>query len=265
MAKRIPKQIYPKGLQRDYASDLRKIARHTRFDIRPLMEELPDILRQARAEVLRADGVRNDAGLIRRVLRLITRAKESAKRAIKRAVRAVRGLPERVAERVKKHHRRQFAKQLTGIPGVDVVPDGAALATIIEGFVAINNALITSIPDQTLTEIEGIVIRGVTSGASRADIAKEIAERLAIGERRAVLIAKDQVGTLYGLINKQRQTAAGITHFFWQELGDDRVRPLHVSLGGQRFSWKAGAPGEGLPGQPINCRCWGEPDLSTVA
>ncbi len=261
MARRIPKQIYPKGLQRDYASNLRTIARHTRFDIRPLMRELPDILSEARAEVLRTDGVRNDAGLIRRVRNLIVRGLASAKRAVKRVAK---GLAGRVAERVKRYHRKQFERQLRGVPGASVLPDGAALVTIIEGFIAINEALILDIPARTFAEIEGIVIRGVTSGTSRADIAKEIAERLAIGERRAVLIAKDQIGTLYGLINKQRQTEIGVTHFFWQELGDDRVRPLHVSLGGQRFSWKDGAPGEGIPGQPINCRCWGEPDFSTL-
>jgi SPP1 gp7 family putative phage head morphogenesis protein len=78
-------------------------------------------------------------------------------------------------------------------------------------------------------------------------------------DSHASLIARDQIGKLHGELNRARQEAAGIDRFVWHTQLDDRVRPDHEELEGGIYTWQEGAPGVGIPGEPINCRCWGEP------
>jgi hypothetical protein len=68
-------------------------------------------------------------------------------------------------------------------------------------------------------------------------------------ENHANLIARDQISKLNGQLNKTRQTSAGISKFV--------VRDEHEALDGRTFGWEEGAGGL-IPGEPINCRCWGE-------
>ena len=91
----------------------------------------------------------------------------------------------------------------------------------------------------------------------------EIEARFDVSESRAALIARDQVGKFYGALNRARQEDLGLTHFVWRTANDERVRPEHVRLDGQRFSWSK-LPAEGYPGQPINCRCNADPDVESL-
>lgn len=75
---------------------------------------------------------------------------------------------------------------------------------------------------------------------------------------RAVVIASDQLWSLAGLIAKTQQLDAGIGRFTWRTMGDARVRDSHAALAGKVFAWTK-PPSIGLPGEGINCRCWGEP------
>jgi SPP1 gp7 family putative phage head morphogenesis protein len=78
---------------------------------------------------------------------------------------------------------------------------------------------------------------------------------------RARLIARDQVGKLYGQINAARQQAIGVTHFVWQTSNDERVRDEHEERNGKTYSYANPPDGE-LPGQPIQCRCVANPILT---
>jgi len=73
--------------------------------------------------------------------------------------------------------------------------------------------------------------------------------------KHAKLVAHDQVSKLNAQLNQTRQQAAGIERFRWTTMGDNRVRPAHRALNGRIFSWDGGAPGEGLPGESVACRC----------
>ena len=65
----------------------------------------------------------------------------------------------------------------------------------------------------------------------------------------------------------QAQTAVmsayGVTHFVWETVGDDRVRPLHASIEGNTYPVSTGHPTEGRPGDPYNCRCSMQPVFPT--
>lgn len=253
--RKLPAQQIPRGIERDYARALVRIARRTRAELAPLMAALPGLLSSAKRERERLD-----AGEGKRAQELIDRARE----ALTINTAQLDALATEFARRVTAHQRRQMSKQVRAALGADPFIREPALLAATEAFTVENVALIKDLPAKTLTEIEGIVHRGVTRGALHKDLAKEIGERLAMGERRAKLIARDQVGKFYGNVTKVRQEALGVTEFVWRTVGDERVRDEHVSLDGRKFKWSEGAPGEGIPGEPVNCRCYADPVLDDI-
>lgn len=86
------------------------------------------------------------------------------------------------------------------------------------------------------------------------DLKDKLQERGDVSENRAELIARDQTLKLNGQITEARQTAAGVNEYIWSTSLDERVRPEHAALEGQRFSWDS-PPAPGHPGQDYNCRC----------
>jgi SPP1 gp7 family putative phage head morphogenesis protein len=86
----------------------------------------------------------------------------------------------------------------------------------------------------------------------------QIRDLAASGTRRAKLRARDMVGDMVAATRKSVAEANGITHFVWRTQGDTRVRDSHRGFEGKVYSYAEGSP-EGLPSQPVNCRCWDEP------
>lgn len=115
-------------------------------------------------------------------------------------------------------------------------------------------------PEETADRLLKIWEKNGVPSKLPIDRFKNNGERVLIStEKHARLVAHDQVNKLNGKLNQTRQEAAGITNFIWRTQGDDRVREAHEAINGQTFKWAEGAPIEGLPGEPINCRCHGEP------
>lgn len=153
----------------------------------------------------------------------------------------------------------QVAKEL----GLSVQPlKGAAkLQAARDRFMAENTALIKNIPEDIRERIEQKVRKGVESGKRWETIAKDLQAEQGIGERRARLIARDQVNKYNGALTEARMTKLGITHYRWQGAMDQRERPTHVALQGLVFAWDKPPP-EGHPGHPIQCRCVAIPVVS---
>ncbi len=55
-------------------------------------------------------------------------------------------------------------------------------------------------------------------------------------------------------LDEQRQRHAGVTHYVWSAVGDERTRAGHLAQDGETYSWAEGSP-IGHPGEPPNCRC----------
>lgn len=153
----------------------------------------------------------------------------------------------------------QVAREL----GLSVQPlKGAAkLQAARDRFMAENTALIKNIPEDIRERIEQKVRKGVESGKRWETIAKDLQAEQGIGERRARLIARDQVNKYNGALTEARMTKLGITHYRWQGAMDQRERPTHVALNGLVFAWDKPPP-EGHPGHPIQCRCVAIPVVS---
>lgn len=144
--------------------------------------------------------------------------------------------------------------------------------TIFQAFLGENVLLIKSIPRVYLLGLDGmprgeselgvrggvrgVIEQGYRQGLRVEAIAEEIQNQAMVGKARAKLIARDQVGSINSALTADRFQGAGIGRFLWISSRDLRVRELHKELHGKEFSYASGGhPTEGLPGQPIQCRC----------
>lgn len=164
-----------------------------------------------------------------------------------------------IAADVNGFNEKEFKKVMKSVLQVDVFVAEPWLKVETSSFVRENVALVKSIESQSLTQVEGIVQRGVRAGTRAEVIAEQIEDQLGVAGRRADLIARDQVAKFNGQLTELRQTELGVERFIWRAVLDDRTRPEHAALDGQIFEWK-NPPSEGIPGDAgINCRCFAEP------
>ena len=151
--------------------------------------------------------------------------------------------------------------------GLDIFKETPQLARLSARFVRTNTALITSIPQQALTNVERIIEDGVQSGTRAVDLARQITgltqgTELAKTRNRSALIARDQTLTHSAQLSRARQRSSGITKFIWRTVGDGRVRDLHEDRDGVEYTWADGAGAQDTyPGDGVQCRCSSEPVL----
>ena len=121
--------------------------------------------------------------------------------------------------------------------------------------------LIKSIPQQYLTQVEGMVMRSVQTGRDLGQLSKDLQEQFGVTKRRAATIARDQNNKASAAMTRARQDSVGITEGDWIHSGAGKhPRPTHFAMNGKRFNLRKGMwdPHEGkwiLPGELVNCRC----------
>lgn len=137
---------------------------------------------------------------------------------------------------------------------------------IMKASIAENVSLIKSIPSQYFTQIEGEVMRSITSGNGLQDLLPAMQKYEGITLRRAQLISRDQTKKVYSNLNASRLKNIGMDKYEWQHsAGDVEPRPLHLEYSGRVFSlsdppviqYAKGSLPEvrGKPGDLINCTC----------
>jgi SPP1 gp7 family putative phage head morphogenesis protein len=150
-----------------------------------------------------------------------------------------------------------------------------------------NLQLIKSLEAAYIEQVNRLVEEAVTNGWRYEDLLKKIQ---ALGgwtnkpsgwiEKRSKLIARDQIGKLNGRINRAQQEAVGVSTYFWETAGDERVRGSHRGLDGKLCRWDApniyspdagktwiARPASwfhGHPGEDIQCRCTALPNFDPI-
>ncbi len=151
--------------------------------------------------------------------------------------------------------------------GVDLFLDEPFIENALGNYTAETTALIRNVSEEFIDQSERVVLQGLRRGIRHEEIAKQLVglkdkdgkPSLKLrAMNRAKLIARDQTNKLNGKLTELRQASAGIREYIWRTVGDDRVRPEHRALNGKKFSWDD-PPSVGHPGEPVNCRCFGEP------
>lgn len=154
-------------------------------------------------------------------------------------------------------HTEQFRATVKTAIGVDInaVVRQEDLGDYIRRAAARNTSLIKSLADDVVKQVEQTVIRNLLAGKPASELRKELTERFGVGLSRAKLIARDQTAKINSDLNRIRQEQAGVQRYDWSTSHDERVRPRHKALDGNRYEWgKATGAEQGLPpGQPIHC------------
>lgn len=243
--KRLPRQLYPKLIEGSYYSILkREVVDPTYMRIRILLPAL--LARRPRLDAFADDVSESLDGVSDSVLTDLQ-------------LNRVRNSADQIADRVNVHQKQQLEKQLSsyGIP----IPDryGARLTE----WVGQNVALIKTIPTQFLDGVKQDVINAVRLGKRNEEVAALVADRYYVTDRRARVIARDQIGKIYGELNQARQEDIGVKSYIWRTVGDERVRDEHADREGEQFDWDS-PPEDGHPGEPIQCRCHAEPVIEDI-
>lgn len=157
-------------------------------------------------------------------------------------------------------NKKQFHRVLKSVYGVDIFTHESWLESQLKLFEAQNIALIKSIPTQLHDKLRYRFVEAVRKGERWEQIAADIESLLSIPQKRAKLIARDQIGKLNGQLTQLRQQQVGVTHYIWRTMLDERVRDSHQEREGEQFAWDS-PPDDGHPQQPILCRCYAEPVL----
>ncbi len=157
-------------------------------------------------------------------------------------------------------------KEMSGGLSLKTSTVNSTIKNVISASVAENVALIKSIPQQYMLNVQGSVMRSITSGRGLADLIPEIDKYADEAKNRARNIALDQTRKVYNNINRDRMKSLGVKRYEWIHSGGSmHPRPLHQSYNGSIFRFddppiideKTGE--RGIPGQAINCRCTMKP------
>lgn len=253
--KRLPRQIPPRAIERAYAQTLVDLVVPVILRaFEPLLHDLPALLESARRE--RGDSLREDAGEGKKIRAAVAQAAESMKSQLSTA--RLEELAEKFAARTATYQRVQLGRQVRAAFGADVFIGDRALLSLVENFASENVSLIRSITTDVAARVERASIAAVQAGTLHGDLAKQLEKEFDYSESRAKLIARDQVGKLYGQINASRQKELGAESFIWRTVHDERVREEHDLRDGETYRYDDPPDGE-LPGEPILCRCYAEP------
>lgn len=248
---RLKKIPYPKKVEAEYYQELKQISEAMKQIVN---ERLLPALKAKEGEYT-SDGIIDDIMMIFEAIRHAG----SMKNAIQIASEMVRLLDTNDREKV--------LHQLNSKIGVDLPAMFAkeGIEPIVRANIAKNTTLIKSIPEEFVKNIESIIYSGVTTGSTYKSIEEQIKGtegiRSVFGklDDRIKLIARNEVSSINGQINKTRMQNIGVTKFEWVTAGDERVRDSHAQLDGQVFDWNNPPTNERgekiIPGSDFNCRC----------
>lgn len=223
-----------------------------------LLKELPKIQKEYRQEYeLRQDSM---SDLMSKIDKAFSRIKDRLKGVYQGD--KLRRKIERYARLAKKMSVKEFKKSVRTTFGLDVDEDyynGDFMKNELDKWISENVDLISTLPNQSLDKMKGIIKDGYKKGKSTTDMTKEIMQAYGMEKSHAKFIARDQIEMLCGQITKMQQQDAGITKFKWSTSGDERVRKSHKDLDGKIFSWDKPPRNERgeaiIPGSDYNCRC----------
>ena len=160
-------------------------------------------------------------------------------------------------------------KKLSGGLSIPTAAISGELTDIIKATVAENVALIKSIPQQYLGNVQQAVMRSIVGGG-KTHLVTYLQKQHHLTYARAKMITLDQTRKAYQGMSAERIRRAGVKCFEWRHVPSNHPRKLHEELDGKIFEY-AKPPiidkitGEkGLPGQLINCRCMALPVITFV-
>lgn len=270
--------LYPDSAEREFKRICNGYMRILNETLKENLPELMDAYKAHQRGDSRFDDVRDLEAKARAVFEKIFREVEQ-----KLARFGLDDMVKKIARMTRNTTLREWKRSVKETLGIDLFNDyynGDFYEHALRRWVDENVLKIKSIPNETLGEMQQIILNGYRQGASITQITKQIQEQYKLSRRKAQLLARDQVSTLNSQITKMQQEDAGCKKYRWSDSRDSRVRDCHRSLNGKVFSWddppemwydtkSRGRVYTGRrchPGEDYCCRCVAIPvfDIDTV-
>lgn len=140
---------------------------------------------------------------------------------------------------------------------------------IFNSIVEQNVNLIKSIASQHLTQVKGVVLRGIETGHDLGRMTEDLRDTFGVTERRAAMIARDQTAKASNNLSRQRLLDYGVTKGKWLHTSSGKTyRDSHVEMDGEIYDIEQGCydPDYGdyiQPGELVNCHCICIPVIDT--
>lgn len=239
----VARAITPTGAQRDRL-------------LRTYMQVVREWQRQARDRILPEYERTLAAAGLRDSVASVEGEAEQAESALNRLVVALGADLGGFVVEIEQWHRGQFGQLFT--------PTGVRLNMLLgpgdvgqdlQAALAENVALIRSLNDQMRNGVSGAVFRGLQNRTPSRDVARQIRELAGVGQRRAELIAADQLQKLTSRLDQARQEQLGIVSFQWAHSGKLKPRQEHVERDGKVYRWDSPVGKNDPPGRAIRCGC----------
>ena len=162
-------------------------------------------------------------------------------------------------------------KNLSDSISIDTTFSDARLADVIQASTQEAAQLIKRIPAKYLDEVQGQVMRSITSGNGMKDLVPYLTKKYKGDIKWARHVALDQTRKAYTSINTVRLQNMGVEEFKWVHTGGSaHPRKEHIALSGKIFRYDDPPvidprTGErGLPSVAPFCRCIAIPVIKLV-
>ena len=127
---------------------------------------------------------------------------------------------------------KEIAKEIT----IDMTYSNEVLKDVIKASTEEAANLIKLIPQQALAEVQGAVMRSITTGKGMYDLVPFLKVKYKGNIKRARNTALDQSRKAYQSVNTTRLKAYGVKKFIWIHSGGGMTqRPLHVEMSGKEY------------------------------
>lgn len=162
---------------------------------------------------------------------------------------------------------RMSLKEISKEFEIDVSKPSKRLKDVIQASTEEAANLIKLIPQKYLADVQGQVMRSITSGNGLQDLVPYLKEKYQGNVNYARLVARDQTRKAYNNINAARLQDLGAESFIWVHHASKHPRQRHIDLDGKEFRFDDppfigkmyGVDVHGIPGQLPNCRCTQKP------
>ena len=275
---RPPVWLHPRFLERRYAEFLKsqvvdKLTAMVNSDVIPRLKNMAFTAKQFRPDsaTARLDDLAEEVEQMAESMRIGFDKEPAIEKARVRDI----------GREVSNANRQQWTKIMRATIGVDIFQAEPYLSTQLSLFVSENTRLISKMKAESVSDIQGIVERGLQQGLRVEAIEQQIREKTKATENKARLIARDQISKANAQLTQVRQEDLGVSKYIWRISKDERVRPSHRAMAGKTCRWddptvysddggktwkKRSSIGgvEKHPGIDYQCRCTAEPVLDDL-
>jgi SPP1 gp7 family putative phage head morphogenesis protein len=164
-------------------------------------------------------------------------------------------------ERARAASERQWSEQVSRELGQSVALDTGPGRERLQAWIAENTARIQGLRNATLEMVKADLETAILSQVRPEELAAHW-ERVGLPTRngtmrgRALVIARDQLGTLAMQLAREQHAALGIERYRWDARPEvsRKHRKVHRGRHGAEYRWDSPPPG-GHAGEPIGCYC----------